>query len=195
MPVQVGFYIRSDKNHRPQPIDNFLMHPDWYVAYLASLREITCCDLQGGFSIVVDNDYWNAEETPSGPDFSVGIDEFSMTVTWLEALVAVARGAEQAGVWFWEESRCKISRAGNTLTINDEGAFREVAVDFADFSRRVIRETQRYISFTERVEEAMSHFDEERRRKVSDLLCVDSFRRALHELRPLVENDGAADSR
>lgn len=104
--------------------------PSDLLAHYTSLSQVTCCQILGGFAVRVDDQPWNEDD----------LDEIRMATTWVDAVLAVLRGAQIARVWAWEESAMTLVRRGDALELSDVHGSglvvsRRIVVPLSDFAR------------------------------------------------------------
>lgn len=142
-PIQVEFRLLFGEDWLP--IDMFLSYSDRLLDHYISTSGLHCCDLQGGLFIQVDGQVWSDDGT---------VDEFWMTMTWLEALNTILDGAHAAAAHPWEESRLALTCVGDSLEMEDTHhsghiAMPRVQVSLADFGGQAAVEFRKFARLIE----------------------------------------------
>lgn len=87
-----------------------MLDPGPYLAWLAAIPDVGCCDVGGGFVVDADGRPWFQ------PGF---VDELSMADWWLPALAELLGGAEHVRIWSWEESGLVAWRVDDDVVLED----------------------------------------------------------------------------
>jgi hypothetical protein len=121
------------------PVSKAAQYNDLLIDDWLSRERLTCCDFQGGFLIDADRTRWN----------STSVDEYWMTMSWLNALTRLIQGESPVSAYPYEEGEMILERSGDRLTLYEKeyqrhGVCPPITLPFAAFTQHMAGQSRAF---------------------------------------------------